>query len=75
MVFNTEQLPVAGVLVAMALGIMIFRVPLARFSDWVWARDRTPEQTRSFARLAFFTGAALILVAIVLVVFPSPDGR
>jgi hypothetical protein len=71
-VFSEAALPVAIPLVIIALGLVIFRVHLMRFSDFLWGLDRTPEQRRDLARMAVIPAVGLLACVIVITFLPLP---
>jgi hypothetical protein len=70
MTYNVEALPVAIPLLAVGLGLIVFKVPLMRFSDLLWGLDRSSEQRRDLARMAYIPAVLLIGWALAITFLP-----
>ena len=72
MEFSSEALPFAIPLAVVGIAIVIFRVPLMRFSDLLWGLERSPEQRRDLARVAFVPAILLLGWAFMITFIPLP---
>lgn len=64
---NSNGLPVAALLITMGLLVIVFRFQLTDYSDRLAGRNRTPEQRRRHANLAFLTAACAFVLALAAV--------